>query len=273
MARIVTNVSSLTVYKSYSRNNRSMAASAERLATGLRINRAADDAAGLAISETMRAQVRGADMAIENINNAINFINTADGYLQNISDILGRLEELAVEYIDGTKSTADKSNIDVEFVKLTDELENIADERAKFNGQKIFQNARLTLQVGPDAGQTFVIASASRNLLGVADFTSIAVSGGVSLAAKTVDDVQKAVAAVSTFRATLGSFQSQLQFTQAGLENYSENIAAAESRIRNVDVAKESTAFSRYQIQVQASTAMLAQANALPQNVLQLLAG
>ena len=257
MARIVTNVSSLTVYKSYSRNNRNMAASAERLATGLRINRAADDAAGLAISETMRVQVKGSDMAVENINNAINFINTADGYLQNISDILGRMEELAVEYVDGTKSTADKGNINVEFLKLSEELNSISTTRAKFNGKNIFSNMAITLQVGPDAGQTFVIASASRDVTSVTAFTTVAVAGGVS-AGVGVGAVQNAVAAISTFRATLGSYQSQLQFTQAGLENYSENIAAAESRIRNVDVAKESTAFSRYQIQVQASTAMLA---------------
>lgn len=270
MARIVTN-SSASVYKSYSRNSSNLAKSAERLATGLRINRAADDAAGLAISETMRAQVKGSDMAVENISNAVNFINTADGYLQNVSDVLGRLEELAVQYADDTKSTSDKDNISVEFSKLTDELYKIATERAKFNGMKIFDADHLTLQVGADSGQTFSIASGDRGLTGASDFMSVATAGGHTAGAISVGQVQGAITKISTFRATLGPYQSQLQFTQAGLENYSENIAAAESRIRNVDVAKESTQFSRYQIQVQASTAMLAQANALPQSVLQLM--
>ena len=273
MARIVTNSSALTVYKNYNRNNSMLAKSAERLATGLRINRASDDAAGLAISENMRAQIKGTDMAIENIQNSINFINTADGYLQNISDILGRLEELAVEYTDGTKSTTDLSNIDVEFIKLTSELNLTYSTRAKFNGTNIFTGTNLIIQVGADGGQTFQINQIDRQLSALVGFQSLAVVGGTSLLSSTVAEVQTAINNVSRFRATLGSYQSQLQFTQAGLENYSENIAASESRIRNVDVAKESTSFSRFQIQVQASTAMLAQANALPQNVLQLLGG
>lgn len=271
MSRIVTNSSAITVFKSLSRNTSSLSKSAEKLATGLRINRASDDAAGLAISETMRAQIKGADMASENINNAINYINTTEGYLQNISDILGRMEELAVEYKDDTKSTDDKANIDVEFSKLSSELSTIVTTRAKFNGSSVFGSSAKTLAVGADGGQTFTIAGTDLNLNGNTDYTAVSSASGKSLANVTVGQVQSAITSVSKFRATLGSYQSQLNFTLSGLQNYSENISASESRIRNVDVAKETTNFSRYQIQVQAGTAMLAQANALPQSVLGLL--
>lgn len=271
MSRIVTNTSALTVFKSLSRNTGKLAGSAERLATGLRINRASDDAAGLAISETMRAQIKGADMAVENINNAVNFINTAEGYLQNISDVLGRMEELAVQYKDDTKSTDDKANINVEFQKLASELDTIVSTRAKFNSASIFGSTAKTLAVGPDGGQTFTIAGTDLDMASNTGFSAVSGSGKSLASNVTVGNVQTAITQVSKFRATLGSYQSQLQFTMTGLQNYSENISASESRIRNVDVAKEATNFSRYQIQVQAGTAMLAQANALPQSVLSLL--
>lgn len=300
MSRIVTNQSAVTVFKNLSRSESNMNNSMERLASGLRINRAADDAAGLAISESFRAQIKGSNMAAENINNAIFFINTADGYLQNISDILGRLEELSVEYGDATKAdpngdgdSGDLHNINVEFRQLVSELSSIIGDgsvdpannaRAKYNGAAIFTNAQRDFQIGPDAAQIFRIAEDKLDLANGGDFASlqdlmafdtesgiVEVGDPDDVTVGTIASVQTAIGEISSFRALMGSYQSQLQFTLTGLQNYSENISAAESRIRNVDVAMETTSFARYQIMTQSGTAMLAQANALPQNVLQLL--
>jgi flagellin len=305
MPRIVTNQSAVTVYKNLSRSENALDASMERLASGLRINRAADDAAGLAISESFRAQIKGANMAIENINNAINFINTADGYLQNVSDILGRMEELAVQFGDATKAdpegtldSGDLHNINVEFWQLCTELTAIIGDgstgvdnfaRAKYNAAAIFTDQPRDFQVGPDAGQIFSIPAGSLDLANDTQFEQLQIlmndyftagdTVGEPIAlgeygdstVGTLAEIQGAIAQVSSFRALMGSYMSQLRFTMAGLQNYSENISAAESRIRNVDVALEATNLARNQILVQAGTAMLAQANQLPQNVLQLL--
>ena len=266
MSRIVTNSSANTVYKNYSQNSQKLASSAEKLATGLRINRASDDSAGLAISEGMRAQVKGSDMAVDNISNAVNFLNTADGYLQVVSDILGRMEELSVSNGDGTKSTSDKANIDAEFKTLAAQLTNIAGASGPtFNGTLLFSAGAIAMQVGANSADTLSLSAT--NLAGVTGWTNVA---GVTTTAS-VANVQIAIGSVSTLRATMGSDQARLNYQSSALQNYSENISSAESRIRNVDMAKETTNFSRYQIQVQAGTAMLAQANQLPQNVLSLL--
>jgi flagellin len=262
MARIVTNTSANTVYKNYSRNQAALGSSMEKLATGLRINRASDDAAGLAISETLRSQVKGTDAAVDVIANATNFINTADGYLQTVNDVLGRMEELAVSYNDATKSTQDQANIKAEFDALNTELTVNIDAQAKFNGDTIFNAADRTFQVGANATDTFTITAAS--------MAAVSASVG-ALAVTDIGSIQAANTAISTQRASLGAAQSQLNYKSNALQNYSENVSAAESRIRNVDVAKESTNFAKYQILVQASTAMLAQANANSQNVLTLL--
>ena len=266
MARIVTNSSANTVYKNYSQNSAKLASSAEKLATGLRINRASDDAAGLAISEGMRAQVKGSDSAVDNISNAVNFLNTADGYLQTVSDILGRMEELSVEHGDGTKSASDLTNIDAEFKTLSTQLNDIATANVPtFNGTKLFSAATLSMQVGANAADTITLSAT--NLAGVGGYAAVANQAVTA----SVANVQAAIVGVSTLRATMGADQARLNYQTSALQNYSENISAAESRIRNVDMAKESTNFSKFQIQVQAGTAMLAQANQLPQNVLSLL--
>jgi len=255
MARIVTNSNAVTVFKNYNRAQVGLASSAEKLATGLRINRASDDAAGLAISETLRAQVKGSNMAIENIANANAFINTADGYLQNVSDILGRLEELAVEYADPTKSTADKGNLSAEFDVLKTQVGTIT-SNAKYNGETIF-----------GADKTGLAVDANGGTLDISGLTVAALTATID----SVTNVQADIAAVSTVRGTLGASQAQLNYTLVGLENYAENVAAAEGRIRNTDMAKETTNFSKYQILSQAGLAMLGQANASSQSVLQLL--
>ncbi|MCW8129556.1 MAG: flagellin [Planctomycetota bacterium] len=260
MSRIVTNSSAITVYKNYSRANMSLAASAERLSTGLRINRASDDAAGLAISETLRAQVKGASMASDNIANVNSLINTADGFLQNVSDVLGRLEELAVEYGDPTKSSSDKTNLSAEFDALQSKAVAIL-TGAKFNGITLFGGSLGSVTI--DANGT------TESITGLSAASASGVIAGATIGS--VANVQSAIDVLSTMRGRLGASQSKLNYTLIGVENYVENVSAAESRIRNVDVAKETTSFSRYQIQVQASTAMLAQANSLPQNVLSLI--
>ncbi|MBE7464281.1 MAG: flagellin FliC [Planctomycetes bacterium] len=260
MSRIVTNSSAVTVFKNYSRASSGLASSAEKLATGLRINRASDDPAGLAISETLRAQVKGANMAAENIANANAFINTADGYLQNASDILGRMEELAVEYGDPTKSADDLLNLSAEFAELQAQASDIF-ANATYNGVSIFA-----------ADLSGLVIDADGNTQSISGLDGSTASGDIAAAG--IDDVasiQDAITSLSSQRGTLGASQSRLNYTLTGLENYAENVSAAESRIRNVDIAKETTNFSRFQIQLQASTAMLAQANSSTQNVLSLL--
>ena len=264
MSRIVTNTNANSVYKNYTRNETALSSSLEKLSTGLRINRASDDAAGLAISETLRSQVKGSDAAVEVIANATNFINTADGYLQNVNDMLGRLQELAVAYNDGTKSVSDKTNLATEATALVSEM-TAYDSQATFNGTLMFDATNRTFQVGADSGVTIDVQG-----IGLTDITSSV--GAIDITSGTaLSDIQTAIASVSTQRASLGGDQSRLNFRSTALTNYSENAAAAEGRIRNADIAKESSMFSRNQILVQASTAMLAQANQSSQSVLSLL--
>jgi len=268
MSRIVTNTSALTVYKDYQANNIALSGSLEKLSSGLAINRASDDPAGLAISEDMRSQIAGTNEAVNVIANANNYINTADGYLQTVNDMLGRMEELAVEYNDGTQSAGAQSDINNEFTSLVSELSNM-DSQALFNGSQIFQDITtgLQFQVGANKGDTFDLS----NINTVESMTSsskLVLSGGAEAA---ITAIQAATEAVSTTRATLGAEQSQLNYKSTALQNYSVNISASESDIRNVDVAQESTTYAKEQILVQSSTAMLAQANAVPQNVLTLL--
>jgi flagellin len=266
MSRIVTNTNANSVYKNYTRNNVALGSSLEKLSTGLRINRASDDAAGLAISETLRAQVKGSDAALDVIANATNFINTTDGYLQNVNDMLGRLEELAVSYNDGTKSAADQLNLDAEAIALEAELAAY-DTQATFNGTPIFDGNPRTFQVGADSGVTIDIQAT-----GLSDIaTALGAVSGLTTLSGAIADIQLAISTVATQRASLGGDQSRFNFRSNALQNYSENASAAEGRIRNADIAKESSNFSRNQILVQASTAMLAQANQSSQNVLSLL--
>jgi len=260
MARIVTNSNAVTVFKNYNRAQVGLASSAEKLATGLRINRASDDSAGLAISETMRAQIKGSSMAVENINNANSFINTADGYLQNLNDIFGRLEELAIEYSDFTKSGTDTANLNAEFTELSAKATDIL-TNAKYNGAAIF---------GSGTKEIAINAEGTKQAVSGLDPATVNTAIG-SLAIGTPSTVTTANTAVSTMRGTLGASQSKLNYTMIGLENYVENVSAAEGRIRNVDMAKETTTFSKYQILSQAGLAMLGQANASSQSVLQLL--
>lgn len=265
MARIVTNSNANTVYKSYARNNVALSTSMERLSTGLRINRAIDDPSGLAISETLRSQVKGTDAAVDVIANSTNFLNTVDGYLQTVHDMLGRMEELAIKMDDAVLTTTDKQNLATEFNALKGEIDMVF-SNARFNGSAIFGAAR-TLAVDAN-GNEFTIGTDSLASLAT---TAIATIAATSAATSSLSEINTAIGTISTQRASIGADQSQLNYKSQALQNYSENASAAESRIRNADMAKESSDFARNQILVQASTAMLAQANQVSQNVLSLL--
>jgi flagellin len=261
MARIVTNSSANTVFKNLMKNNMALASSTEKLATGLRINRASDDPGLLGVSELMRGQVRGTSAALDNLQNANSFLNTVDGYLQTAHDILGRMRELIIRYGDGSLSSNDKGNLQTEFNALKAEAGTTIMTNAKYNGQNI--NAEYTFTVDADGNTQANVGS-----------TTIATAGtntAALLITGTVAAVDAEVVRLSTARADVGSDQSRINFKLSSQANYLENIAAAEGVIRNVDMAQESTKFSRNQILVQSSTAMLAQANAASQNVLSLL--
>lgn len=264
--RVYNNPGAFSVFKWYQRATEGVQSSMKKLSSGQRILTPADDAAGLAISEKFRAQVRNVSMASQNIDNARGFLQTADGWMQSVHDILGRMSELAVEAADETKTADDIANLNAEFLNLAGEINDIVTSRATYNTSLIFDGTARIVQVGPDDLQTLTVSA-----------IDLATDLANSIGATGVDDANiiqtlaDDIATLAGSRATAGSELSQLGFIQKGYQNYQENIAAAESQIRDVDVAAETTNFSKYQILSQTSTAMLAQANALPQNVLSLL--
>jgi len=281
--RIYTNSSAFSVWKNYNKSVDLLGKSMSRLSSGLRIVRPSDDPAGLAISEKFRSQIRNSAMAAHNIENKISYIHTADSWLQSMHTILDRMGELAIEAYDGTKTQADRANLQLEFDQLQEEIGTIVDNRAMYNTAALFQGGGVVVQVGPDAGQTFSEASIDlrSNGSGTTGWRStfdVAISGAsvgsaMDQASTALGVVNAAIVHLAGVRATLGAEESRLDHTLEGLRNYEENLTAAESRVRNVDVAKETAEFSKQQILVQAGTAMLAQANAMPQNVLQLIQG
>jgi flagellin len=241
----------------------------ERLSSGMRINRAGDDAAGLSISEKMRGQIRGLNMASRNAQDGISLIQTAEGALSESHAIVQRMRELAVQSATGTLEDGDRDQIDLEYQELAAELNRIA-ENTQFNEKDILKTDQtIAVQVGANASQTINIelkASASTDLLTAVGDVKTASAAQTEIAA--LDD---AIEALSTRRATLGATQNRLEHTISNLNNASENLQAAESRIRDVDMAQEIMAFTKNNILQQAATAMLAQANMAPQSVLQLL--
>ena len=253
MSRIVTNSSANTVYKNYMKNNMSLASSTEKLATGLKINRASDDPGGLGISEQLRGQVKGTGAAIDSLQDANAFMNAVDGFLQTAHDILGRMKEIAVRNGDGSLSPDDQANLLTEWDALSTEFD------AQFNAT--YNTLSIT------GSKTWINSSEGTTT------TDLTVNAVTAPATGTIDidAVNTAITEVSTERANLGSVQSTVGFQLASQSNYFDNLSSAESVVRNVDMARESTMFARNQILVQSSTAMLAQANASTQNVLSLL--
>jgi len=261
MSRVVTNTSANQIYMYYLQNNAALGSSLEKLSSGLQINRASDDPAGLAISEDERQLVTGTNAANDVIANANNYINTADGYLQTVNDMLGQMEQLAVSYLDSTNSANDSADLNTEFSALENEMNNITSQ-AEFNSVMLFQTGNLSFQVGADSGDTFSVS-------GTGSITSLV----GPLAINNISQIQTAGSVVASARAALGADQIVLNYQATAQLNYSTNMSASEGRIRDLDVAQESTDLARQQILVQSSTAMLAQANATPQGVLTLVKG
>ncbi|MCG0276149.1 MAG: flagellin [Thermosediminibacteraceae bacterium] len=273
--RINHNISALNAYRQLTINNTSMTKSLEKLSSGLRINRAADDAAGLAISEKMRAQIRGLNQAVRNAQDGISLIQTAEGGLNEVHAILQRMRELVVQAANGTyDSTNDLAAIQDEINELVNEIDHIA-QSTNFNGTNLLNDdgtiGTITLQIGySDQSYDQLDIDLSKikchsSTLGV-DGLDVA-----SDATGAISALDNAINVVSTARAYLGANQNRLEHTINNLQTTAENMTAAESRIRDVDMAQEMMEFTKLNILQQAATAMLAQANMTPQSVLKLL--
>ena len=267
MQVVNTNIMSLNAQKSISRTNGAMATAMERLSSGMRINSAKDDAAGLAISQRMTAQINGMNQAIRNANDGISFAQTAEAALIEVTNALQRIRELAVQSANGTYTASDRANLNAEAQQLMSEIGRIGTQ-TEFNGATIFNSADRSLQVGADAGQTITIQGASA-------LTSLAALGGgidsASGASTMIASVDSLLDDIANRRAILGAAQSRLGSAVASLQNSSEALSASRSRIQDADFAAETASLTRAQILQQAGTAMLSQANSAPQNVLSLL--
>lgn len=277
--RINSNISALNAWKTLRSTDNSMSRSMEKLSSGSRINRAADDAAGLAISEKMKTQIRGMNQAIRNAQDGISLIQTAEGALNESHAVLQRMRELAIQAANGTNTTADRGKIGLELSALREELSRVGTD-TEFNTLTLLTGGitNQTFHVGANNGQqiTYSIADMRATALGVQQATIDALSAAdaatqIANANTLLDEVDVAISSISDERAQLGAVQNRLNHTIANLEASSENISAAESRIRDVDMAHEMMNFTKNQILIQAGTAMLAQANMKPQSVLQLL--
>jgi flagellin len=267
------NIAALNTIRQLSINAANTQNALEKLSSGLRINRAGDDAAGLAISEKMRGQIRGLDMAQKNAQDGISLIQTAEGALNETHSILQRMRELAVQASNDTNTTnEDRKALQDEFSQLRDEINRISDQ-TEFNTKKLLNGSvsSVTFQIGANSGQTLTV-----NLKDVdaaylkIDTIDISVGDAKDISAH-ISTLDAAINSVSDFRANLGANQNRLEHTINNLGTASENLTSAESRIRDVDMAKEMAEFTKNNILNQAAQAMLAQANQLPQGVLQLL--
>jgi len=291
MAVVNTNVNASVAQNALVRNERSMNTAMERLSTGQRINSAADDAAGLAISSRMTSQIRGLEVGIRNANDAISMISTADGALVEVTNMLQRMRELALQASNGTTTAADRNYLSSEYTNLLSEIERIA-QNTQWNGADILDgnangtSGTVSYQVGANGGQTVsvnfgnltsavhantgsgmmeTVHSAADDL--VAGTTASAITKGTSA----VNAIDSAITAVNSQRATFGAAVNQLTYAVDNLANVKVNSAAARSLVLDTDYARETSELARTQIIQQAGTAMLAQANQLPQTVLSLL--
>ena len=269
--RINQNTMAVSAHRNLSINDGMLSKSMERMSSGFRINRAADDAAGLAKSETLRADIRGINQAVRNAQDGISFVQTAEGALDEVHAILQRINELAVSA--ANTATSDGKAEDAEAKELLKQIDSIGTS-TKFAGISVFSSASVTFQVGASSADTIAITTQGLSSAAMSDGTSSADLSTLDLttgASSAMQDVRDAIAIVNNLRASLGASQNRLEHTITNLNVTSENLQASESRIRDLDVASEMVSFTRHQIMVQAGTAMLAQANMVPQSVLQLL--
>jgi len=267
--RVQTNVEAMSAYRHLNNTTGSLAKSMEKLSSGYQINRAADDAAGLAISEKLKAQIGGLAQAQKNVGDAVSLIGTAEGSLDQVHAMLQRVRELAVKFQNSTLSTDDKAAITAEVAQLSAEVGRIASE-TKFNGIALLSgtDAPLTFQIGADAGQTISVTvgaligtGANQVDADVFDFSTSA----------DIDAIDDAIQGVSTRRSEFGAVQNRLEYSSANAAIYQENLSDSLSRIKDVDMANEMVNYTKLQILQQAGTSMLAQANSSSQGVLSLL--
>ena len=263
--RINSNVQSISAQNALTKTSDNLAKSMERLSTGKRINSAADDAAGLGISEHMQSQIRGLGQAQRNIQDGVSMVQTAEGNLDQVHSMLQRVRELAVQYKNGTLGTADKAAIQSEVDQLHSEIDRIGTS-ANFNG--------ISLLDGTSASISFQVGANDSDVVNVA-LTTLSTSVGTSTycldASDTLSQIDASIGNVSKDRAGLGAVQNRLENAMAVQATYQENLTAAESQITDVDMAAEMSTLTKNQILQQAGTAMLAQANSAPQAVLRLL--
>ncbi len=268
------NMQAVNTNRMLGQNVKAVAKNTEKLSSGYAVNRAADDAAGLSISEKMRNQIRGLNQSVKNAEDGISLIQTAEGNMNEIHSILQRMGELAIKARNDVNATEDRQTIQDEITQLKEEICSIT-KKAEFNGTKLLDgsmslaNSGKLLQVGANMGETLRI-SISGTSLSKLDLLSVAVTDGAK-ASVAIGKVQEAIKKVSAQRSLLGAIQNRLEYTINNLENYSENLTSAESSIRDTDMATEMVDFSKNQILQQAAQSMLSQANQSTQGVLNLL--
>lgn len=266
--RINTNLNAMIATNQMSKNTALAGSSMEKLSTGLRITKAGDDAAGLAVSEKMRAQIRGMEQAERNVQDGISMVQTAEGALEEAGNIAQRMRELGVQAGNDTLSDEDRNKVKEELTQLQDEMKKISEE-TKFNGKKLLNTAgTFTIQAGANS-ETRTIATA--NLSSIANGLSTITISSSAQAQSFVENVDKALTSINDARSALGAMQNRLEYTANNLTTSTENLTAAESRIRDVDVAKEMVTLSKLNILNQASQAMVSQAKQQPESVSQLL--
>jgi flagellin len=284
---INTNIASLNAQRNLNSSQSSLMTSMQRLSSGLRVNSAKDDAAGLAIAERMNAQVRGMNVAVRNANDGISLAQTAEGALGKVGDSLQRMRELALQSRNATNSTSDKDSLDKEFGELAKEIQRVLGGTT-FNGKNILgaDAGSQTFQIGANVTSNDTIDITTQNLTGLSAVTTVAGTDAAGLGRATIDstastsalstvitDIDAAINLVNAERATLGASQSRFEAVISNLQISAENQSAARSRIMDADFAAETANLSRAQILQQAGNAMVAQANQLPQQVLSLLQG
>ncbi len=271
--RINSNTMAMSAHRNLSISDGHLNKSMEKLSSGYRINRAADDAAGLAKSEKLRADIRGLNQAVKNAQDGISFTQTAEGALDEVHAILQRMNELAVSA--SNTATSDGSAEQAEVVELLKQIDMIGTS-TKFAGNAVFSASAVTFQVGATSADTIDVTTNAMSSTSVGDDGSGTGEdiSGIDLetaASAAIDTIRTAIDSVNTLRSNLGANQNRLEHTITNLQVTTENLSASESRVRDLDIAQEMVSFTRHQIMVQAGTAMLAQANAVPQSVLQLL--
>ena len=269
--RINTNVAALNATRQLNRTTGRLAKSLERLSSGLRINRAADDAAGLAIAEAFRSQVRGLAVAQRNAQDGVSLVQTAEGALSETHNILQRMRELAVQAASGTVSNSDRAALQSEVSQLISQIDDIASD-TEFNGTTLLSDTTtITIQAGAKLGQTLSVTLSGADSADLSLNASGFYVSAAANAATAIQIIDSAILTVSSQRGALGALQNRLEFTVSTLAIQEENSSASESAIRDANIALETIEFTRNQILMSAGTSILAQANVMPQTALTLL--